>query len=70
MKRRTFLGTALAFAAGSRLLAALRRGRWDDAAEVLERATAEGMTIEGVRLTAKDGGKSGVYRAGERPGGG
>ncbi len=34
------------------------------------KAADKGMTIEGVRLTAKDGGKSGVYRAGERPGGG
>src|SRR6478672_7106264 len=40
MKRRTFLGTTLAFAAGSPLFAALRGGRWDDAVEVLERATA------------------------------
>src|SRR5438128_1737967 len=39
MKRRTFLGTALALVAGSPLFAASRRGRWDDAAEVLERAT-------------------------------
>lgn len=39
MKRRTFLGTALAFAGGSPLFAALRRERWDDAAEVLEKAT-------------------------------
>jgi CubicO group peptidase (beta-lactamase class C family) len=30
----------MTLAAGSPLLAALRRGRWDDAAEVLERATA------------------------------
>jgi cyclic pyranopterin monophosphate synthase len=34
------------------------------------KAADKGMTIEGVRLTAKDGGKSGVYRAGEHPGGG
>jgi CubicO group peptidase (beta-lactamase class C family) len=40
MKRRTFLGTALAFAAGSPPSFALFRGRWDDAADVLERATA------------------------------
>jgi|SRR5262245_20286205 len=40
MKRRTFLGTALAFAAGSPASATPLRGRWDDAAEVLERATA------------------------------
>src|SRR5262245_49826170 len=41
MKRRTFLGTALAFAAAPLSFADPRRGRWDDAAEVLERATAE-----------------------------
>jgi len=41
MRRRTFLGTALAFAAAPRLFAAARRGRWDDAAAVLERATAD-----------------------------
>jgi CubicO group peptidase (beta-lactamase class C family) len=41
MKRRTFLGAALALAAGPRLFAEPRRGRWDDAAEVLERATAD-----------------------------
>ena len=40
MKRRTFLGTALAFAAGSPSSSAPPRQRWDDAAEVLERATA------------------------------
>ena len=41
MKRRTFLGTALAWAAGSPLFAAPRRQRWDGAAEVLEQATAK-----------------------------
>ncbi|HKB03034.1 MAG TPA: serine hydrolase domain-containing protein [Gemmataceae bacterium] len=40
MKRRTFLGVALGFAAGSRSSSAAPRGRWDDAADVLERATA------------------------------
>jgi CubicO group peptidase (beta-lactamase class C family) len=40
MKRRTFLGTALAAATTSPLFAALRGTRWDDAAGVLERATA------------------------------
>ena len=40
MRRRTLLGTALALANASPLLAALRGGRWDDAAEVLERAAA------------------------------
>jgi CubicO group peptidase (beta-lactamase class C family) len=38
MERRTFLGTALT-ATTSPLFGALRGGRWDDAAEVLERAT-------------------------------
>src|SRR5215471_10050773 len=41
MNRRTFLGTALAFAAASPTFAEPRRERWKDAAEVLERATAE-----------------------------
>ena len=40
MQRRTFLGTALAVATAPSLFAALRRERWDDAAKVLERATA------------------------------
>ena len=40
MQRRTFLGTALAVANPSPLFAALRGERWNDAAEVLERATA------------------------------
>ena len=41
MNRRTFLGTALALAAASRLVADPRREQWADAAEVLERATAD-----------------------------
>jgi CubicO group peptidase (beta-lactamase class C family) len=41
MKRRMFLGTALALAPGSHVFAALLRERWDDAADVLERATKE-----------------------------
>src|SRR5690242_13765468 len=40
MRRRTLLGTALAVANASPLLAALRGGRWEGAAEVLEQATA------------------------------
>src|SRR4051812_18884374 len=40
MKRRAFLGAALACAAAPPLFAALRGKRWDDAAEVLERAAA------------------------------
>jgi CubicO group peptidase (beta-lactamase class C family) len=40
MQRRTFLATALAVSNASPLPAALAEGRWDDAAEVLERATA------------------------------
>jgi CubicO group peptidase (beta-lactamase class C family) len=41
MKRRTFLASALTIAATCRLGAAVRRERWDDAAQVLEQATAE-----------------------------
>ncbi len=41
MQRRMFLGTASAVAIASPLLAALRDSRWDDAAQVLERATAD-----------------------------
>jgi CubicO group peptidase (beta-lactamase class C family) len=40
MKRRTFLGSALS-AGASPLFAAVRRERWEDATEVLERATME-----------------------------
>jgi CubicO group peptidase (beta-lactamase class C family) len=40
MNRRTFLGSALAAANASPLLASLRAERWDDAAEVLKQATA------------------------------
>ena len=40
MRRRTFLGTALAVANATPLFAALRGGRWDEAAAVLERAVA------------------------------
>jgi CubicO group peptidase (beta-lactamase class C family) len=40
MQRRTFLGTVSAAASASPLFAALRGGRWDDAAAVLEGATA------------------------------
>jgi CubicO group peptidase (beta-lactamase class C family) len=39
MKRREFLGAALACASASPLFAALQKGRWDEAAEVLDRAT-------------------------------
>ncbi|MBY0524829.1 MAG: CehA/McbA family metallohydrolase [Gemmataceae bacterium] len=39
MKRRTFLGTALGLASGCPLLAALRREQWDEAVDVIERAT-------------------------------
>ena len=41
MQRRRFLGTTLAMATASPLLAALRDKRWEDAAKVLERATAD-----------------------------
>jgi CubicO group peptidase (beta-lactamase class C family) len=55
MKRRTFLGTPLAFAAGSPLSAAPPRGRWDDAADVLDRATAAGRVDAAVlHVTRKE----------------
>src|SRR5260370_37117525 len=41
MLRRRFLGTAVAWASAPPLLAALRGKRWDDAAEVPERATTD-----------------------------
>ena len=41
MNRRRFLGAALALAAAPLSFADPRRGRWDDAAGVLECATAE-----------------------------
>ncbi len=40
MQRRTFLGTAVAVAGASPLFAALRGGRWGEAAAVLDEATA------------------------------
>jgi CubicO group peptidase (beta-lactamase class C family) len=49
MQRRTFLGTALAVANVSPLFAALRGERWEDAAKVLERATA-GKQVESAVL--------------------
>ena len=41
MKRRTFLGAALAFATAPPLFAAVRGKRWEDAATVLAQATAK-----------------------------
>src|SRR4051812_17994344 len=41
MRRRTFLGAALGWASAGPLSAALRGKRWDAAAEVLQRATAD-----------------------------
>src|SRR5256714_6322880 len=55
MKRRTFLGTALALAAAPPLLAAQRENRWDDAAEVLQRATTEEQVdAAGLHVVQKD----------------
>jgi CubicO group peptidase (beta-lactamase class C family) len=48
MNRRTLLQSGLAAAFGSRLLAALKQDRWDDAAEVLEKATAGGQVASAV----------------------
>jgi CubicO group peptidase (beta-lactamase class C family) len=57
MNRRTFLGTALAFTAASRSFAAPPRERWDDAAEVLERATA-GKQVDAAVLHGVQGDES------------
>src|SRR5947207_11877524 len=57
MRRRTFLGTALAFAAAPALSAAVRGKRWDDAAKVLERATA-GKQVDAAVLHVVQRGES------------
>jgi CubicO group peptidase (beta-lactamase class C family) len=57
MKRRTFLGAALACAAAPPLFAAPRGKRWDDAAEVLERATA-GRQVDAAVLHVVQRGES------------
>src|SRR5262249_16004079 len=49
LRRRTFLGAAIAVANAPPLFAALRGGRWDDEAEVLERAAAAGSLSQGGR---------------------
>jgi Beta-lactamase len=57
MKRRTFLGVALACAAAPPLFAALRGKRWDDAAEVLERVTT-GKQVDAAVLHVVQRGES------------
>ncbi len=57
MQRRTFLGTALAVTTATPLFAALQKQRWDDAAEVLERATA-GKQVESAVLHVENKGES------------
>lgn len=57
MHRRTFLGTAVAIASASPFFAVLREGRWDDAAEVIERATAA-KQLEAAVLHVDQGGES------------
>jgi CubicO group peptidase (beta-lactamase class C family) len=54
MQRRTFLGATLAAAATSPLAAAVRDQRWDDAAEVMHRATASGQ-VEAAALHVVQG---------------
>jgi CubicO group peptidase (beta-lactamase class C family) len=55
MQRRTFLGTALAAANASPLFAALRGGRWDDAAVVLEQAaTAKQVDAAVLHVVQRD----------------
>jgi CubicO group peptidase (beta-lactamase class C family) len=55
MNRRTFLGTALAFAAASPSSADPPRERWADAAEVLERATADKQVDAAVLCVVRKG---------------
>ncbi len=55
MQRRAFLGTAWTVATASPLLAVLRGGRWDEAAEVLERATAGKQVAAAVLHVAQKG---------------
>jgi hypothetical protein len=56
MQRRDFLTTALSVANASPLLAALPEGRWDDAADVLERAVAAKQVEAAVLHVAQGGG--------------
>jgi CubicO group peptidase (beta-lactamase class C family) len=64
MRRRKFLGTALAVANASPVFAALREKRWDDAAEVLERATAA-KQVEAAVLHVVQGDESFTRRFGK-----
>src|SRR5262245_18574767 len=57
MKRRTFLGATLAAAAGSPLLGDMDSKRWDEAAEVLEKATNE-KKVEAAVLHVAQGDES------------
>jgi CubicO group peptidase (beta-lactamase class C family) len=57
MERRQFLGTAMAIATASQASASPRRGKWDDAAEVLERATAA-KQVDAAVLHVVQGGES------------
>jgi CubicO group peptidase (beta-lactamase class C family) len=54
MNRRTFLGSALAAANASPLLAALRAERWDDAAEVLKQATTKQVNAAVLHVAQSD----------------
>jgi CubicO group peptidase (beta-lactamase class C family) len=53
MQRRAFLGTALAVGNASSLFAALREDRWEDAASVLQRATATKQVDAAVLLVVQ-----------------
>jgi CubicO group peptidase (beta-lactamase class C family) len=64
MRRRTLLGTALAMANASPLFAALRAGRWDDAALVLEHASAA-KQLESAVLHVVQGGESFTHQVGK-----
>jgi CubicO group peptidase (beta-lactamase class C family) len=53
MRRRTFLGTAMVLASATPSLAAQAEARWDDAAEVLERAAASNQVEAAVLYVAQ-----------------
>lgn len=55
MRRRRFLGAMLAAAGTAPLLAAVRQGRWDEAADVLARATEDGQVHAAVMHVEQPG---------------
>ena len=64
MKRRTFLGAALAATVGSALFGALRGKRWDEAVDVLEKATND-KKVEAAVLHVTQGDESFTHHFGK-----